>query len=101
MGWLMAVLGLRRRDRIDCGKWGIGGGNLLLGVKTAMTDQVLRDKGGRLLGRISEKSDGRLEGRDHAGRLKGTYDPRTDQTRDQAGRLVGKGNLLSSVVVAL
>jgi hypothetical protein len=62
-----------------------------------MADQELRDRSGRLLGKIKEMGD-KLEIRDAAGRLKGKYDPKSNETRDPAGRLVGKGNLLSSLL---
>ncbi|MGB9730134.1 hypothetical protein [Caldisericum sp.] len=63
-----------------------------------MKDQELRDNHGRLLGKIKELNNGRLELRDHMGRLKGTYDPRANKTRDHMGRLVGKGNLLTTLL---
>jgi hypothetical protein len=62
------------------------------------SNQDLRDRGGKLIGRINEVAGTKLEGRDAAGRLKGTYNSKTDETRDAAGRLVGKGNQLSSVI---
>lgn len=65
-----------------------------------MKDQELRDKNGRLLGKIKLLSNSKLEGRDASGRLKGTYDMRSNETRDSSGRLVGKGNLLSNLVLA-
>jgi hypothetical protein len=64
-----------------------------------MSDQEIRDRTGRLLGKIRQISGGRLEGRDSLGRLKGTYDPRTNQTRDSIGRLVANGNVLSNVIL--
>lgn len=63
-----------------------------------MADLVLKDRTGRLLGKITERSDGRLEGRDYTGRRKGIYDPKRDQTFDYTGRLVGRGNLLSVLI---
>ena len=63
-----------------------------------MATQDLRDKSGRLLGRIKENSAGQLEIRSPSGRLLGRYDPRTNQTRSPSGRLVGKGNLLTTLL---
>ncbi|MEO0020697.1 MAG: hypothetical protein ABIK48_00785 [candidate division WOR-3 bacterium] len=63
-----------------------------------MKDQELRDRSGRLLGKIKTLPNGKLELRDAGGRLRGTYDPKTNQTRDSSGRLVGTGNLLTSLL---
>lgn len=51
-----------------------------------MADQELRDRSNRLLGKIKQRSDGKLEGRDASNRLKGTYDPKRDETRDSSNR---------------
>ena len=64
-----------------------------------MADQELRDRRGRLLGKIRLSSTGRYEGRDVGGRIRGTYDPRTDETRDASGRVVGRGNMLPELVI--
>jgi hypothetical protein len=63
-----------------------------------MADYELRDRNSRLIGKIKQLSNGKLEGRNASDRLKGTYDPNTDETRDQSGRLVGKGNMLSMLI---
>jgi len=63
-----------------------------------MPTQDLRDRSGRLIGRIEIKSDGKQEIRDASGRLKGHYDPKSNQTRDSSGRLVGTGNLLTTLL---
>jgi hypothetical protein len=60
--------------------------------------QDLRDRSGRLLGRIRTRSDGSQELRDSVGRLLGTYHPKSNQTRDPLGRLVGTGNLLTTLL---
>jgi hypothetical protein len=41
---------------------------------------------------------GRIEARDSAGQRLGYYDKRANETRDAAGHLIGKGNLLLSLV---
>jgi hypothetical protein len=63
-----------------------------------MADQELRDRTGRLLGKIKTLSNGKMELRDHTGRLKGHYDTKRNETRDHSGRLVGKGNLLATLL---
>ena len=62
--------------------------------------QQLRDSNSRPIGTIITTSNGKLEGRDANGRLKGTYDPKSDQTRDCNGRVVGRGNVLAAVVTS-
>jgi hypothetical protein len=65
-----------------------------------MSEQQLRDRNGKYLGKINTLASGRLEIRDPVGRLMGTYDPKTDQTKDPVGRLLGKGNQLASLLKA-
>jgi len=65
-----------------------------------MADQELRDRSGRLIGRIKQ-SGGKYEGRDASGRLKGTYNPSNNETRDSSGRLVGHGNLLATLITQM
>ncbi len=62
-----------------------------------MATQELRDRTGKLLGKIKDVGT-QLELRGSTGALKGNYDPKTNETRDATGRLVGKGNLLSSLL---
>jgi hypothetical protein len=63
-----------------------------------MADQELRDKSNKLLGKIKQLSNGKLEGRDASNRLKGTYDPKSNETRDSSNRLIGKGNMLAILI---
>jgi hypothetical protein len=63
-----------------------------------MAAQELRDSSNRLLGKITTLSNGKLELRNAASVLKGTYDPKTNETRDASSRLVGKGNLLTTLL---
>ena len=60
-----------------------------------MAYQELRDKSGKLLGKI-ETSGNRQILRDSLGRIRGTFDGR--DTRDAQGRLVGRGNLLATLL---
>jgi len=62
-----------------------------------MADQELRDNHGKLLGKIKESS-GKLEIRDAHGALKGKYDPKANETRDAHGKLVAKGNMLTTLL---
>ena len=63
-----------------------------------MADQELRDKYNKLLGTIKTISNGKLELRDARNSLKGTYDPKTNETRDARNSFVGKGNLLATLL---
>jgi hypothetical protein len=62
-----------------------------------MAIQELRDRTGKLLGKIKEVGT-KFELRGPTGALKVKYDPKTNDTRDDTGRPVGKGNLLSSLL---
>lgn len=60
--------------------------------------QEYRDRTGKLLGwRI--QSARRVCGHIHTGALIGWYDTVTNETRDQAGRLVGRGDMLATLIV--
>jgi len=63
-----------------------------------MSRQELRAPGGKLIGYTQEVSNGKIEGRDSGGSLKGTYDPKTNETRAPGGSLVGKGNMLAILI---
>lgn len=63
-----------------------------------MPDQVLKDKSNRVLGKIKTLPNGKLELRDHTNSPKGTYNPKTNETRDKSNRVVGKGNLLTTLL---
>jgi hypothetical protein len=43
-------------------------------------------------------SSGKLEVRDRNGNLKGSYDPKQNETRDRNGNLVAKGNMLTNLL---
>lgn len=57
-----------------------------------MADHELRDRIGNLRGRIRTLSGGKLELRDR------TYNPKSDDTRDRTGNLVGRGNVLATLL---
>ncbi len=62
------------------------------------TIQVLKDANGHPLGKIVE-SNGKLDLLDAANDRVGTYDPKTDRTTLRGGKPVGKGNLLTTLLV--
>ena len=64
-----------------------------------MSTQQLRSPSGRILGTIKTLPNGKMELRDNTGFLKGTYDPRSNQTKTPSGSLVGKGNLLAILLL--
>ena len=63
-----------------------------------MPDQQLKDKSGKLIGTIKTQVGGKQEIRDASGRIKGTFDPKSNVTKDNSGRLVGTGNLLATLL---
>ena len=65
-----------------------------------MADQQIKDRGGRLVGIIKTLPNGRQEIRDPSGRSLGTYDPKTNKTKDSTGRLVATGNVLTALLRA-
>ena len=62
-----------------------------------MKDQVLKDKSNRIIGKI-KNINGKLEIRTPSNQLLGKYDPKTNQTRDKSNKLIGKGNLLTTLL---
>ena len=58
----------------------------------------LKDFYGRILGTIWTDESGKQTIRDFYGVIKGYYDPKDDTTRDFYGRVVGKGNLLTTLL---
>ena len=63
-----------------------------------MTQQTIKDKNGIILGTIAVKFDGIHELRNHSGTIKGTYNPKTNETRDTSGRILAKGNILAGLL---
>ena len=63
-----------------------------------MADQQVKDKSGKVLGVIRETSSGSELRNVNTNALVGTYDKRTNETRSISGRIVGKGNLLASLM---
>lgn len=63
-----------------------------------MADQILRDKMNRKLGVIKTDSRGIQTLYDAMNRKKGVYDPKTNTTKDAMNRMIGKGNLLATLL---
>lgn len=63
-----------------------------------MADQVLKDRLNRRLGVIKTDSRGVQTLYNAMNIRKGTYDPSTNTTRDSMNRIVGKGNLLTTLL---
>jgi hypothetical protein len=62
-----------------------------------MADQILRDKNGKTIGHIRQVGN-KLDVRNAAGTLKGTYDPAANVTRNLSGSIVGSGNQLVTLL---
>lgn len=63
-----------------------------------MDKQVLRDSHNRQIRVIETDSKGIQTIRTMSNKKLGTYNPKTDQTRDTANHLIGKGNLLVTLL---
>ena len=64
-----------------------------------MSMTPLRDTSQRIIGYIETKPDGTQIGRDAQQRIKGYFDPKANATRDASQRIVGYGNLLSTLIL--
>ena len=63
-----------------------------------MDEQVLRDRNGSILGRISTQGNGLLQLRDGNGNIKGFYDPKNDVTLHKDGSIAFRGNMLTTLL---
>lgn len=59
--------------------------------------QVLRDRNGNIVGRV-EESNGKIVGRDANGNYSGSYDPKSNTTRDVNGNIAGYGNQITNQI---
>lgn len=62
-----------------------------------MAKQYLRDKRGRILSWLDQVND-KIYIRDWMGRICGWYEGKTNYTRDRQGRIVGRGDLLTTLL---
>lgn len=63
-----------------------------------MADQVLKDKKGFVIGKISTAGNGIQAIKDEKGFVKGSYDPKSNKTKDSRGFVIGTGNLLTTLL---
>lgn len=63
-----------------------------------MTKQVLKDGKFRTIGYVETRSDGVQVLKDAKFRTCGYYEPKTDVTKDAKFRVIGHGNLLTSLI---
>ena len=63
-----------------------------------MSEQVHKD--GVIIGYIETGIDGKQVAKDTRHRIRGHYDPKTNQTRDYSYKVVGQGNLLVAMLTA-
>ena len=63
-----------------------------------MSTQVSKD--GQVIGYIETAADGKQVAKDTRHRIRGHYDPKTNQTRDFTYKVIGQGNLLDSMLSA-
>ena len=65
---------------------------------SVMEKTELRDRAGKVLGLVVARPDGTQILRDRSNAFMGSFDKRSNETRDRRGKLVGKGNLLALLV---
>lgn len=63
-----------------------------------MFRKTLRDRNQHVLGYIDTELSGRQCLRDSNNHVLGYYDPKFDETRDSNQHLIGKGNLLTTLL---
>jgi hypothetical protein len=63
-----------------------------------MEKTELKDRSGKVIGLVVARPDGTQILRDRANAFMGSFDRRTNETRDRRGKLIGKGNLLALLI---
>ena len=61
-----------------------------------MSTEVKKD--GKVIGYIETGNDGKQTVKDTRYRIRGHYDPKTNQTRDFTYKVIGEGNLLLAML---
>jgi hypothetical protein len=82
-----------------CALGSLAGVNLLA-LPAAFGEQRddIRDRQGKLIGTIVHRRDGVREARNRQWRLLGTYNPKSNETRDRLGKLLTKGDSLPALL---
>lgn len=62
-----------------------------------MSEEVIRNFNGQILGRLEDQGD-KIVARDFLGKNLGSYSKSEDKTRDFYGRIVSNGNTLSALI---
>ena len=64
-----------------------------------MPREIVRDRSGRVLGWYQSNAiSGKIDARDSAGRWLGYCDKKLNETRDEAGRPLARGDVLPSLI---
>lgn len=63
-----------------------------------MSDELIKDARGNVLGSIETAANGGQVLRDADGRVRGHYDPSSDHTRGPDQRILAKGNVLRTLI---
>lgn len=63
-----------------------------------MTENVLRDYYGKILGYIQEESNGDKKLLDYYRKTLGTYSKKQNVTRDYYGKIIGRGDVLTMLL---
>jgi hypothetical protein len=63
-----------------------------------MSSAVLKDQMGRILGTVTVDRNGIQTLKSSTGIILGTYDPKTNVTKNYLGQIIGSGNVLSMLL---
>lgn len=63
-----------------------------------MATETLRDNLGFIIATITTNGKGIQTIKDPLGKILGTYDPKTNTTKNYLGQIIGTGNLLTSLI---
>jgi hypothetical protein len=63
-----------------------------------MSSSVLKDQMGRILGTVTVDRNGIQTLKSSTGIILGTYDPKTNVTKNYLGQIIGSGNVLSMLL---